>query len=1274
MHDPNRLIKWVAIIALVTVALAVLYPPQRKLKGGIDLVGGTSLLYEIDTTGLRPDEQRDLSTRVMHILKQRVDPQGQMNLEWRPVGGTRLEVRMPRPPAAALLRREAYNQAIERLTALNLKRREVEVALGADNREVALAGLQRGVSEREPLLKAVATTYDEHKAAQTAGEAGAIAAKSAAYESALAELLATSLPVTRVNDVFSLPEGEKRDAELQKLRNEFPSYDAGETKLLTQAASAYDAWADDKADLEDPSDLKRRLRGAGVLEFRILADRDPSSPEFTTDPKPQLKQPIKKYTDQLARFGPKPKPADHFRWLAVNDVLKFTASSNLDEFNAKKDLPHLPIIAEYAGRYYVLVHNDPEYGMLHSTSAGRAWSLRNAYPDRDPMTGHNIVTFVLDPRGGRLFGELTGPNIKRQLCIVLDNTAVSHATIQSRITEHCQISGGTGGFRPEDVQYLVSTLDAGSLPARLKETPLSEQTVGPSLGETNRRNGLRACMIGGALVALFVLFYYGLAGGGVANIALAMNLLFTLSIMAMMQAAWTLPGIAGLILSFGMSIDANVLIFERIREERARGVPFKKALTLGYDKAFSAILDGNLTTMITCIILGSVGSEEIKGFAIALGIGIAISMFTALTVTRLIYTTMVAKGLLHDFSMRKLIGVPSIDWVGMRRVFWPASIVASVGGLGLFIWMSAVRTESFFDIEFLGGTSVQIDLKPGYAMTDEQVSEAITSEASAASAAGWLQRAADHLVAAKVADGEVPGQFTLTSNKLTADQMLGLVRKTLEPFTATNGLRGSESTATLDAKPGLLTLESLRTQVANAAEEAREAADHLRRARVQSVGDLEGKDSGLSYEVVTVETNRPMVQAAVLAALGEKLAVQRAIRFNAVRDAELTKEPYFVIEADDKYLSDVLGGEASFDVQVYRGGVAVKVDLDAGEQPVRVKADPKDPKADSVEKRIREVGLQPEFEQLRAREWEVIPLGPESRRADGTSGHRQFVVVSVDDSLSYDEDPNLWTESVAKPELGLVTAALGSEKSFSKVIQFAPQIAGQTTSRAVFATVLAMLGIGAYVWFRFGTREFGLAVLVTVVHDVCIVLGLVAASHWIQGTIIGRGLLIEDFRFDLTMLAAVLTIIGYQLNDTIVVFDRIRENRGRSGTLSVELINASINQTMSRTVLTATLVTLTVITLYVFGGDGIHGFAFAMLTGTLVGTYSTVAVAVPLVHSPLVLRGVVWVIAGVGLIALALAVAGLTTVGWVLSAVIAVACGALMMRNLRSPTYWPQPA
>ncbi len=1274
MHDPNRTLKWLLVIGLVALSLIVLYPPDRTLKGGIDLVGGSSLLFEIDTTGLDKAGQLGLSTRIMHILKERVDPQSQLNLEWRPVGNTRLEIRMPRPPKAAIVRREAKEAAIERIRSMNLSRYDIEMALNApaDRREGALRGLQRGIPGRAPLIDAVAGAAQGHREAEK-GEASAAQAARDAYEKAISDLLTTSLPVGRLLDVLALPSGAKRDAELDKIRAQYPGYDLAESGAdggaISAAVKAYDDWASEKSDLEDPSDLKRRLRGAGVLEFRILADRDPESAGMTSHDNPALKQPIGKYTEQLAKFGPRPKAGDRYQWLLVDDVVKFLHLDDLSNFEAVKEIPGRPIVEEYAGRYYVLAHGDPEFGLLRS-SGTKKWQLKGARPDRDAWTGANVVNFALDARGGRLFRELTGKNVGRDLCIFLDDAAMSYANIEEAIGEHCQIKGT---FTVEQVLELVNTLEAGSLPARLKETPLAERTIGPSLGETNRRNGLQASLWGAVLVVAFVVFYYGIAGGGVTTLALTLNLLFTLGVMALMQATFTLPGIAGLLLSIGMAIDANVLIFERIREERLRGVPFKKALTLGYDKAFSAILDGNLTTLITSVILGFVGSEEIKGFAITLGIGIAMSMFTALTVTRLIYALLVVRGLLTDFSMRRLVGVPSIDWVGLRRVFWPASTTAVLGGLSLFIWLSVARTESFFDIEFLGGTGVQVDLTPAHRITDEEIRQAITEEgAGSGSAVDWLANAARQLEAAasQAIAADVPGRFRLESTTLTGEQLAALTRETLQDKLERDGIQASGGTAVYESRAdNPLSLEGFRTAVRQAAARVLVARDRLRGARMQAVGD-EGTNpgGGQSYEIVTTETARAIVQAAILATLGDKLAVQQAVSFTPTRDEELTREPFFVVEAEDQYLSDVLDTEANYDVRAFRGGIALDIRLPATEEPLS---------KEELERRLRQVGLLPEFEQHRTAELAVFQLGEGERRADGTTGYRRFAICGHDETLHYDDDPVRWMENLARPQLAQVEAALGSERSLSKVVQFAPQIAGQTQNRAIFAFVLAMIGIGAYVWFRFGTRDYGLAVLVTVVHDVCVVLGLIAASHWIADTFVGRILLIEGFRFDLTMLAAILTIIGYGLNDTIVVFDRIRENKGRAGALSASMINNSINQTMSRTILTATLVSLTVIVLYLFGGPGIHGFAFAMLIGTLVGTYSTVAIAVPLVYRPVVLRTITWVIVGVGLIGAIFMVVPDAIPRWILSGLAVLGCAWALAKTTRGagfPTGQPAAA
>ncbi len=1250
MNDPNRLMKWLLIIGLVVLSLVILYPPGEKLKGGIDLVGGTSMLFEIDTTGLEPNQMRDLSTKVMEVLKDRVDPNGQRNLEWRPVGNTRLEIRMPRPPKKAIERRNLYNKAIEKLAELHLSRFEVESALNAgdDGREAAMAGLVKGVSERTPLIENLQTAYTALSAIDSEEDlAGSDAAK-AAYETAISELLATTMPVNRLTDILSLKVSPRRDAELDKLRKEFPSYDSssGGNRLET-VEKAYGLWAKNKADLEDPSDLKRLLRGAGVLEFRILADRDAASPGNTTEPS----QPIARYTDQLSKLGPRPQAGDRFIWLPINDILRFTQADNMEDFEATKGLPGRPIIEEYAGRYYTLFHNDANMSMLQSKGTGARWKLISAFPDRDPMSGENVVSFTLDPHGGQQFGELTGNNKGRQLCIVLDNAAMSRANILDRITTRCQIKGG---FTLERAQNLVRILDAGSLPARLRETPLQEQTVGPSLGESNRVKGLRAAAIGGISVAVFILLYYGIVAGGMANVALAMNLLMVLAIMALVQATFTLPGIAGLILTVGMAVDANVLIFERFREERDRGVVFKKALNAGYDKAFSTIFDANITTLLTCVILGFVGSEEVKGFAIVLGIGIVTSMFTSLFVTRLVFNTLIAKGMLKDLSMRRIIGKVSIDWLGMYRSFVPISLIAVTLGLSLFFGLTSTNKEAVFDIEFLGGTSIQIDFEKGIVMKDQEATDAITST-DAGSAASWLRTSADSLASATVSPGEQPGQFTMTSSELSGTQLGALMRAALGNDIDRDGIQVAGRTATFITKSGQMAMADFEQARVNAEQAVRRAGNRLGGARVQSVTDIEGaEDKGPSYEISTIETNRDMVQTAVLAVLGDKLAVQRSINFTTVEDEELTRAGYFVVEADDHFLSDVVGGDATFDIRRFRGGAAVQVALDANEEAITTQ---------EVDRRLREVSLQPEFDQLRTLDSVVFPLGNASKGADGQDLYRGFAILAVDEALLYDNDPTQWETSLAQIKLSQVQAALGSEKSFSKVIAFAPQIAKQTKNRAIFAAVLAFAAIVAYLWLRFGSKDYGLAAIVCLVHDVSITLGLIAASHFIFSTFIGKAFMISDFKIDLPMIAALLTVVGYSLNDTIVVFDRIRENKGKVGKLSHTLINNSINQTLSRTLLTSFTTAMVVLVLYVFGGQGVHGFSFALLIGVVVGTYSSVAVAAPLLHRPIILRRVVTVIIGLGAVGIVYAEVPSTTAQLVCAGIIASMVGYSLMKS-----------
>jgi preprotein translocase subunit SecD len=265
-----------------------------------------------------------------------------------------------------------------------------------------------------------------------------------------------------------------------------------------------------------------------------------------------------------------------------------------------------------------------------------------ALPDQNSF-GQYYVLMRLDSRGKRFFARVTQENVGRALAVILDNTIFSAPVIQEPIL------GGeariTGNFSPEEARDLAIVLREGALPAPV--SIIENRQVGPSLGSDSIAQGVRAAMLGATLVVLFMLVYYRLSGL-IANVALALNLLIVLGALALpgLGATLTLPGIAGIILTLGMAVDANVLIFERIREELRLGKSVRAAVDAGFHRAFSAILDSNVTTVIAALVLFQFGSGPVKGFAVTLTIGIAVSMFTAIFVSRTIFETV--------FSLRRV--------------------------------------------------------------------------------------------------------------------------------------------------------------------------------------------------------------------------------------------------------------------------------------------------------------------------------------------------------------------------------------------------------------------------------------------------------------------------------------------------------------------------------------------------------------------------------------------------------------------------------------------
>ncbi|MGQ9369244.1 protein translocase subunit SecD [Azospirillum sp. ST 5-10] len=329
-------------------------------------------------------------------------------------------------------------------------------------------------------------------------------------------------------------------------------------------------------------------------------------------------------------------------------------------------------------------------------------SLTDARPSLDPRSGSWVVDFAFDAAGTRRFAQVTGDNVGRPFAIVLDGRVISAPVIREPITGgKGQISGR---FSAQSANELAVLLRAGALPAPL--TIVEERTVGPDLGADAIRAGLLSCLVGFALVVGYMTVRYG-RFGVFANVALVFNLFLTVAALSLLEATLTLPGIAGLLLTLGMSVDANILINERIREETRRGRSPFAAMEAGFSRAFSTITDANLTTLIKMALLYVIGTGTVRGFAVTISLGILTSMFTATVVTRLMMVTWLRRtrpaALPTGARLRLLPQETRIPFMRGRRLGLLLSVVLSLASVGLF-----VSPGLNYGIDFAGGIAVEV--------------------------------------------------------------------------------------------------------------------------------------------------------------------------------------------------------------------------------------------------------------------------------------------------------------------------------------------------------------------------------------------------------------------------------------------------------------------------------------------------------------------------------------------------------------------------------------
>ena len=633
----------------------------------------------------------------------------------------------------------------------------------------------------------------------------------------------------------------------------------------------------------------------------------------------------------------------------------------------------MPYEYEQAHAAEAKTFKDRLQGLLRKSDLVELYALRGNRTNEPPLNGgvvtdavqtydnHNqpCVSMNMNSEGAKIWENLTGKVFteKGNIAIVLDNIVYSAPSVTSG-----PIAGGstqiTGNFTVLEAQDLANVLRAGKLPA--SADIVQSVVVGPSLGQEAITSGFISFAIAGLIIFLWMLFYYGRAGV-FADIALLFNILLMFGILVSINSVLTLPGIAGIVLTIGMSIDANVIIFERIREELRNGKALTQAIHDGFSHAITSVLDANITTFLTGAVLFIFGSGPIKGFATTLMIGIITTIFTAVFITRLLIDWYVAKGKDLSFSTsltKNLLANVNVDFLSKRKLWY------AISGILILISLGSMFTRGFDQgIDFVGGRSYQVRFK----------------------------------------------------NPVETQKVASLLKK--------------------------------------------------------SLGSVEVKTFGAANQV----------------------RISTKYKYND----ESTQTDNEIQEILYKDLQPVMGEQISYEEFMSGEGLGVM-------------------------------------------------------KSDKTG----------------------------------------------------PSIAEDIKSSAVWAIIGSLIIIFGYILARFRKWQFSMGAVAALTHDVIITLGAFSLLYSVMPF---------SLEIDQQFIAAILTVIGYSLNDTVIIFDRIREEIGKSG-WSAQTLNHAISTTLSRTLNTSLTTLLTLLAIFIFGGETLRGFMFAMIIGVVVGTYSSIFVATPLVY------------------------------------------------------------
>ncbi|MDH3717565.1 MAG: protein translocase subunit SecD [Planctomycetota bacterium] len=1121
-----------------------------EFKGGIDLAGGTILIYELDQEKKeevleRTGDQRELMRKMIAAISKRIDPAGVKQVTIRQYGSEQVEIIIPKVPP------EEVKLIMNKIS----KAGNLEFRIMADREMDDAKLIQRAEATPGQVIR------DKDEMARKSDDRHA----------------------------FWIDEAKRADeGETEIKRN-------GRVRAVWEAVPA-DKVAEVKA---DPDLVKRPAEDGQLQQLKIIGQVRAQWVQVGEVPSKISGEPPVPRVDTAGGYWP-----TRLREDGGKDALVIIDDLHVD------------------GSY--LTRASPEF--------------------RD---GQMAVGFNFNASGAKKFGALTSANVresgrKRRLGIILDEELLSAPNLNSVIRESGQI---TGDFTQAEVDELVGILNAGSLPAALNREPISTQLVSPTLGEITIEKGRQAIAYSLFAVLIFMPIYYRFTGL-VASCALLLNLLLVLGVMVGIGAAFTLPGLAGLVLTVGMAVDANVLIFERIREESDRGAALRMAIRNGFGRATRTIVDANVTTLITALVLYVIGTDQIKGFAVTLILGILMSMFTAIFCARIIFDIAERRRWITRLGMMRIVGKTEIDFLSKRRIAAAFSIL--VIGLGMFGVYA--RGRDLFDIDFLGGSRVEVQFTQPtddgdvrqrlVAYSEQQADEDRLKDLKIVRAGEGatnfvIETTQDHL---KKVEGAIKAVFgrELSTNRLSYD-VAGIqsIPEDGEPQ-AERAEEGSPPSGEAPAAAPAGGASPDESSAPPATEDAKQNAPADKTS--PATGEGAGREDLPATSLIALADESEAADVAEEAATATDADTSVGVEPS---DGEPASADSVESPASEEAPSNPSSPaeEADAPAQGTKGATETQGDTPApaepadqpsgeaadqpGEAPATTDVPPppaEDPAAPTPPRRPRRFagGTEVDLKFANPINQETLSTLIKDLATELTLGSPDVEVTNptvLGESAKSVTDWKLrstLSADATKLLLEKFEAQLQDDPVFSASTNIGGQVAGDTTRKALTALIASLLCIVGYIWIRFQRVTYGLAAVVALLHDVLVTLGVIALSAYVVDIkALSLPLLLEEFKLSLPMLAAFLTIIGYSLNDTIVVFDRIREVRGKSPELTEAIINTSINQTLSRTLLTSLTTFLVVVILYFFGGPGIHGFAFALVVGVVVGTYSSIFVASP---------------------------------------------------------------